>query len=88
VLCFQSKFGKAKWVEPATEVVIKDLAIKGINTLDVICPGFVSDCLETLEEVAIQYRDLFIQSGGTKLNYIPCLNDSLDLIKVLAELSN
>ena len=88
VLCFQSKFGKAKWVEPATEVVIKDLAIKGINTLDVICPGFVSDCLETLEEVAIQYRDLFIQSGGTKLNYIPCLNDSPDLIKVLAELSN
>ena len=88
VLCFQSKFGKAKWVEPATDFVIKELATNGVKSLDVICPGFVSDCLETLEEVAIQYHDLFIQCGGTKLNYIPCLNDSPNLIKVLANLSN
>ena len=88
VLCFQSKFGKAKWVEPATDVVIKELAANGVKTLDVICPGFVSDCLETLEEVAIQYHDLFIQCGGTKLNYIRCLNDSPNLIKVLANLSS
>ncbi len=87
VLCFQSKFGKAKWVEPATEAVTKELAANGVKTLDVICPGFVSDCLETLEEVAIQYHDLFIQSGGTKLNYIPCLNDNQDLIKILSDLS-
>lgn len=88
VLCFQSKFGKAQWVEPATDVVIKELATNGVKTLDVICPGFVSDCLETLEEVAIQYHDLFIQSGGVNLNYIPCLNDNPNLIKVLANLSS
>jgi ferrochelatase len=64
VLCYQSKFGKAKWVEPATEQVIQDLAYNSVTTLDVICPGFVSDCLETLEEVAIQYRELFINNGG------------------------
>lgn len=87
ILCYQSKFGKAKWVEPATDVVIKSIAAN-TQVCDVICPGFVSDCLETLEEVAMMYRDLFKQYGGSELRYIPCLNDSSELINVLAKISH
>lgn len=86
-ICYQSKFGKAEWVGPATNVVIEDIAKSGIKHLDIVCPGFVSDCLETLEEVAIEYRNLFVNSGGLQLNYIRCLNDSEDLVNVLAKIS-
>lgn len=87
-MVFQSKFGKAKWLEPATDKEIVRLAQSGVRLIDVICPGFVSDCLETLEEVAISYRELFIKHGGQELRYIPCLNDNDDLIDVLTELSS
>lgn len=87
VICYQSKFGKAEWVGPATNLVIEGIAKSGIKHIDVICPGFVSDCLETLEEVAIEYKDLFIKNGGLHLNYIKCLNDSEDLVDVLAKIS-
>lgn len=85
-LAFQSKFGKAKWIEPATDKTLLALAKADIKSVDVVCPGFVSDCLETLEEIAIQNRELFINAGGTKLGYIPCLNDNLNLIELLQNL--
>lgn len=87
MVSFQSKFGKAEWVTPATDVVIKELATITQN-IDVICPGFVSDCLETLEEVAISYRELYKINGGNELRYIDCLNDNEDLVKILAQLAN
>ncbi len=87
-LAFQSKFGKAKWVEPATDQTIILLAKSGVKRIDVICPGFMSDCLETLEEVAIQYKELFESSGGEELRYIPCLNDSAQAVNLLEHLIN
>lgn len=82
-LCFQSKFGRAEWVGPATDATLNVLAMAEIATVDVICPGFVSDCLETLEEIAIQNRELYISRGGRELRYIPCLNASSELTIVL-----
>jgi len=86
-LTFQSKFGKAKWLEPATASTVTLLAKALVESLDVICPGFISDCLETLEEIAIQNRELFINSGGKQLNYICCLNDSIACTEMLAQLA-
>lgn len=87
VLTFQSRFGRAKWLEPATAATIVLLARAEVKSLDVICPGFISDCLETLEEIAIQNRQLFIDNGGAQLNYISCLNDSDACIDVLYDLA-
>ena len=72
---FQSRFGKAKWLEPYTEPTLKALAGKGVKRVDVACPGFTSDCLETLEEIAQEGRDAFLAGGGKAFHYIPCLND-------------
>ena len=72
---FQSRFGKAKWLEPYTEPTLKAMARKGVKRVDVACPGFTSDCLETLEEIAQEARDTFLTSGGKAFHYIPCLND-------------
>lgn len=73
--CFQSRFGREPWVEPYTDKTLEALPQNGITDIDVFCPGFAADCLETLEEMAIQNRELFIQSGGKKYSYIPALND-------------
>ena len=73
---FQSRFGKAKWLEPYTEPTLQALARKGVTTVAVACPGFTSDCLETLEEIAMEGRDAFLEAGGTQYRYIPCLNDA------------
>ncbi|HYF43162.1 MAG TPA: ferrochelatase [Ramlibacter sp.] len=73
-LSFQSRFGKAKWLEPYTEPTLRALARKGVGRVDVACPGFTSDCLETLEEIAQEGRDAFLTSGGKEFHYIPCLN--------------
>lgn len=86
MISFQSKFGKAEWVTPATDATIKELATYTKN-IDVICPGFVSDCLETLEEVAITYCELYHENGGNELRYIECLNDDESLIRILANLA-
>ncbi|RTK94283.1 MAG: ferrochelatase [Neisseriaceae bacterium] len=83
ILCYQSKFGNSKWIGPSTESVIKQLAKSGQKSIDVICPGFVSDCLETLEEIQIQYTELFKANGGKELKYIPCFNDDIEFINVL-----
>ncbi len=86
VVTFQSRFGKAKWLEPYTEPTLKALAGKGTKRVDVICPGFTSDCLETLEEIAQEAREAFLHAGGKEFHYIPCLNDSAPWIRALADL--
>lgn len=73
---FQSRFGRAKWLDPATDTTLDKLAADGIKRLAVIAPGFSADCLETLEEVAMQGRDAFLDQGGTHFAYLSCLNDS------------
>lgn len=86
VTTFQSRFGRAKWIEPYTEPTVKKMAENGIRKLDVVCPGFVSDCLETLEEVQMEIADTFYKNGGESFNYITCLNDSSDLTQILKSL--
>ena len=76
IVTFQSRFGRAKWLEPYTEPTLKKLAKEGVQNIDVICPGFSSDCLETLEEISMEARDAFLAAGGKRFSYIPCLNDS------------
>ncbi|MBL8443167.1 MAG: ferrochelatase [Zoogloeaceae bacterium] len=83
---FQSRFGKAEWLKPYTEPTLQELAGKGLKSVDVICPGFVSDCLETLEEIAMECRDAFIAAGGETFHYIPCLNERHDWIAALTGL--
>lgn len=83
-LSFQSRFGRQKWLEPYTDETLRRLAGEGVGGVDVICPAFSADCLETLEEIAIANRELFIESGGTEYRYIPCLNDRPDHIAMLA----
>lgn len=73
---FQSRFGRAKWLDPATDDTIERLASEGVKRLAIIAPGFSADCLETLEEIAMQGRDSFIEGGGEDFAYLPCLNDS------------
>ncbi|MES2362270.1 MAG: ferrochelatase [Pseudomonadota bacterium] len=84
---FQSRFGKAKWLEPYTEPTLVGMAQSGIKSVDVVCPGFTGDCLETLEEINMEARHAFLQAGGTAFNYIECLNDSPVWMAALAEFS-
>lgn len=84
---FQSRFGKAKWLEPYTEPTLIALGQQGIKRVDVICPGFTSDCLETLEEISMEAREAFLHAGGEDFHYIDCLNDSPDWIRALADLT-
>ncbi len=84
---FQSRFGKAKWLEPYTEPTLKALAASGTKRVDVVCPGFTGDCLETLEEIAQEARDAFLAAGGSEFHYIPCLNDSTDWITALSAIA-
>ncbi len=87
VVTFQSRFGKAKWLEPYTEPTLIRLAQEGTKRVDVMCPGFVSDCLETLEEIDQEARAAFLQAGGTQFAYIPALNDSHAWVDALAALA-
>lgn len=84
---FQSRFGRAKWLEPYTEPTLRELGKAGVARVDVLCPGFPADCLETLEEIAIEGRDAFLQAGGKEFRYIPCLNDGSDWITALAAIA-
>lgn len=74
-LTFQSRFGKQEWLKPYTDETLKELAKSGTRRIDVICPGFSSDCLETLEEIQMENRDYFLENGGEQYRYIPALND-------------
>jgi ferrochelatase len=74
-IAFQSRFGPAKWLGPATDETLEALPAQGVRKVAVVAPGFSADCLETLEELAIRGRDSFIAAGGTDFAYLPCLND-------------
>jgi len=86
-LTFQSRFGKARWLQPYTEPTLVQLAQAGVKRVDVVCPGFTSDCLETLEEIAQEAREAFLHAGGQAFHYIPCLNDSAAWIEAMGQLS-
>jgi ferrochelatase len=81
---FQSRFGYAKWLQPYTEATLIELAQRGASRVDVVCPGFVSDCLETLEEIGILARRRFLEAGGREFHLVPCLNESPAWIGALA----
>jgi len=81
---FQSRFGRAEWLQPYTEATLRALAQGGTHGVDVICPGFAADCLETLEEIAIEARAAFLAAGGKTFHYIPCLNDSHEGMQAMA----
>ena len=87
VVTFQSRLGRAKWLEPYPEPTVKRLAEQGIKRIDAICPGFAADNLETLEEIAMEARDAFIQAGGERFNFIACLNEAPDWIDALGQLA-
>jgi protoporphyrin/coproporphyrin ferrochelatase len=82
-ISFQSRFGPAKWLEPATDETLRELPAKGVKKVVVVAPGFSADCLETLEEVAMQGRDTFIEAGGERFAYLPCLNDGAPGMEML-----
>lgn len=85
-MAFQSRFGYEKWLQPYLDNMIPEMAKDGVNHLQIISPGFSVDCLETLEEINIQYRELFEDNGGKKFNYIPCLNDSDNQLAMIKNL--
>jgi protoporphyrin/coproporphyrin ferrochelatase len=83
---FQSRFGKAEWLKPYTTATLKELGKKKTKRVDVVCPGFVADCLETLEEIAIEGKEDFQHAGGGEYHYIPCLNERDDWMHALTDL--
>jgi ferrochelatase len=87
MLTFQSRFGRAKWLEPATDQTVKALAKRGVKSLAVVTPGFSADCLETLEEIAVENAHIFRKHGGENFAALPCLNDSAPGMLLLEELA-
>lgn len=85
-LTFQSIFGREEWLKPYTIETLRDLGAGGVKSVDIVCPGFSADCLETIEEIDVENRDAFIKAGGKSYNYIPALNNRADHIKALAKL--
>jgi ferrochelatase len=86
-LSFQSRFGAARWLQPYTQPTLEQLARDGVKCVDVICPGFAADCLETLEEIDMECRAAFLAAGGREFRYIPCLNERPDWIAALTDLA-
>ncbi|HET6564434.1 MAG TPA: ferrochelatase [Xanthomonadales bacterium] len=86
LLTFQSRVGREPWLQPYTDLTLEEFAKQGVKTVQVVCPGFAVDCLETLEEIAMQNEELFTEAGGQTLQYIPALNDSDEHVEVLASL--
>jgi protoporphyrin/coproporphyrin ferrochelatase len=87
MVTFQSRFGKAEWLQPYTAPTLQKLGKEGVKRVDVMCPGFTSDCLETLEEIAMEAKQDFLTAGGKEFHYIPCLNESPSWISALAEIA-
>ena len=83
---FQSRFGPQEWLTPYTDKTLEEIPKQGKKNILVICPGFASDCVETLEEIAIQGKESFIDAGGENFDLIPCLNDNEDHINLLKNL--
>ncbi|WP_341675159.1 ferrochelatase [Niveibacterium sp. SC-1] len=86
LVTFQSRFGRAEWLQPYTQPTLEALARSGVRSVDVMCPGFVSDCLETLEEITMECKAAYLAEGGQEFRYIPCLNDSPAWITALKTL--
>ena len=86
-VAFQSRFGAAEWLQPYTEATLIELAKQGAKRVDVVCPGFVSDCLETLEEIAIEGRQAFLGAGGREFHALPCLNEAPEWIVAMARIA-
>ena len=84
LVTFQSRLGRAEWLQPYTEPTLVALARQGVKRVDVMCPGFTSDCLETLEEIDQEAREAFLHAGGEEFNYLPCLNDQHEWIAALS----
>jgi ferrochelatase len=87
VITFQSRFGRTEWLKPYTQPTLEALARQGVGRVDVICPGFVADCLETLEEIALEARSAFLAAGGREFHFIPCLNERPEWIRALAAIA-
>jgi ferrochelatase len=87
LLTFQSRFGAAEWLQPYTQPTLEQLARDGVKCVDVICPGFPGDCLETLEEIGMECRDAFKAASGEEYRYIPCLNERADWIAALTDIA-
>ena len=85
-ISFQSRFGKAEWIKPYTTATLQELGARKLRRVDVVCPGFVADCLETLEEIAQEGKEDFQHAGGGEYHYIPCLNDCDDWMHALTSL--
>lgn len=83
---FQSRFGRAEWIKPYTTATLKELGRQKTSRVDVVCPGFVADCLETLEEIAMEGREDFVHAGGGEYHYIPCLNDNDEWVRALSDM--
>ncbi len=83
---FQSRFGREPWLQPYTDITLQQLAGEGIKKVDIVCPGFACDCLETLEEIAVECQGIFIQAGGEQLNYIPALNSQRQHVNAIVDL--
>lgn len=83
---FQSRFGAQEWLQPYTEPTLREWARSGVGAVDVMCPGFLADCLETLEEIQMQCRDAFLEEGGREFRYIPCLNGDATWVRGLADI--
>lgn len=86
MVCFQSRFGKAEWIKPYLSQSLEELGKQKTGRVDVVCPGFSSDCLETLEEIAIEGKQAYLSAGGTEYHYIPCLNDREGWIHALVDI--
>jgi ferrochelatase len=86
LITFQSLFGKEEWLQPYTDKTMEALGNEGIKNLDVICPGFAADCLETLEEIKVENKEIFLEHGGERFRYIPALNDRADIVATLSDL--
>lgn len=85
---FQSRFGREPWLQPYTDKTLESMPSQGIKHLAVMCPGFSSDCLETIEEINMEARETFIEAGGETFHYIPCLNDDQEHINALASIAD
>jgi ferrochelatase len=85
-VAFQSRFGKATWLQPYCDVLLRQLPTQGIKKVVMVCPGFAVDCLETLEEIAQRYQQLFLKAGGERFHYIPALNSSSAHSELLASI--
>ena len=88
IVTFQSRFGKAEWLKPYTALTIEKLAKEGCQRIDIFCPGFPADCLETLEEIAMEARETFLEHGGSDYRYIPCLNNNPKWIEALSDIAH